>query len=214
LYAAWVDPKALLKFLEHRKLSGSVLVRAQRGTGVIISTSGKLSGAYTSDSRDIADTAHGVLELCSDPDAVLEVKAADQSPRAPLDVEGVVGGRATSAPPPAPAPPPPPPAPPAEPPVSASSAETQPTTRAFTAPDETPPPAAPEPSAFATAPPAPAAPEPVRGEAGDSNVDWEAVINDLQQMTEDALGNRSRKVKDVLAAAEPNQAGEEAAIDQ
>ena len=79
---------------------------------------------------------------------------------------------------------------------------------------ETPPPAAPEPSAFATAPPAPAAPEPVRGEAGDSNVDWEAVINDLQQMTEDALGNRSRKVKDVLAAAEPSQAGVEAAIDQ
>ena len=214
LYAAWVDPKALLKFLEHRKLSGSVLVRAQRGTGVIIFTNGKLSGAYTSDSRDIADSADGVLELCSDPDAVLEVKAADQSPRAPLDVEGVVGGRATSAPPPAPAPPPPPPAPPAEPPVSASSAETQPTMRAFTAPDETPPPAAPEPSAFATAPPAPAAPEPVRGEAGDSNVDWEAVINDLQQMTEDALGNRSRKVKDVLAAAEPSQAGVEAAIDQ
>jgi hypothetical protein len=216
LYAAWVDPKALLKFLEHRKLSGSVMVRAQRGTGVIILTNGKLSGAYTSDSRDIADSTDGVLELCSDPDAVLEVKAADQSPRAPLDVEAVVGGRATSAPPPPPAPPaPPPPASLPEPPVSAASAETQPTMRAFTPPEETPPPAAAEPSAFATAPPAPAAPEPARAEGGDStNIDWEAVINDLQQMTEDALGNRSRKVKDVLAAAEPSQAGVEAAIDQ
>src|SRR5205823_14334901 len=53
LYAAWVDPKALLKFLEQRKLSGSVMVRSARGTGVIILTKGKLTGAYTSDSRDI-----------------------------------------------------------------------------------------------------------------------------------------------------------------
>ncbi|HEX6349802.1 MAG TPA: DUF4388 domain-containing protein [Candidatus Dormibacteraeota bacterium] len=211
LYAAWVDPKALLKFLEQRKLSGSVMVRAQRGTGVIILTNGKLSGAYTSDSRDIADSTDGVLDLCSDPEAVLEVKAADQSPRAPLDVESVVGGRATAAPPPPPAAPAPPPPPPAEPP-GGNSADTQPTMAAFTPAEEMPPPAAPEPSPFATAPPTPAAPAEPGAEA--SNVDWEAVINDLQQLTEDALGNRSRKVKDVLAAADRSQAGVEAAIDQ
>jgi hypothetical protein len=209
LYAAWVDPKALLKFLEQRKLSGSVMVRAQRGTGVIILTNGKLSGAYTSDSRDIADSTDGVLELCSDPDAVLEVKAADPTPRAPLDVEGVVGGRATAAPPP-PAPPPPAPPPAAAAPGPAP-ADTQPTMRAYSPPQEAPPPPAAEPPAFATAPPMPA--EPTPAEAA-SNVDWEAVINDLQQMTEDALGNRSRKVKDVLAAADRSQAGVQAAIDQ
>jgi hypothetical protein len=110
LYAAWVDPKALLKFLEQRKLSGSVMVRATRGTGVIILTKGKLTGAYTSDSRDISESADGVLQLCEDPEAIIEVKAADETPRQPLDVEMVIGGkngRAASAPAPAPAPGPP-----------------------------------------------------------------------------------------------------------
>jgi len=203
LYAAWVDPKALLKFLEQRKLSGSVMVRAQRGTGVIILTDGRLSGAYTSDSRDIADSTDGVLELCSDPDAVIEVKAADQTPRAPLDVEGVVGGRAA---PPPPAPPPPAPPPPAPEPLGA--ADTQPTMRTFT--PEPPPPPEPEPAAFASPPPAPAPPP----EAAGPDLDWEAIVNDLQQVTEEALGNRSRKVKDVLASAERSRAGIEGAIDQ
>jgi hypothetical protein len=40
------------------------------------------------------------------------------------------------------------------------------------------------------------------------------VIGDLQAMTEDALGNRSRKVKDVLGSAERSRFGIEAAIDQ
>lgn len=203
LFAAWVDPKALLKFLEQRKLSGSVMVRAARGTGVIILTKGKLTGAYTSDSRDISESADGVLELCEDPEAILEVKAADERPREPLDVEAVIGGRSERpAATPAPAPPPasaPEPAP-------AEVGSTQPTMPAFDA--EVP--AAPEPSFSAPPPPEPA---PV-AEATGPQVDWEAAINDLQAMTEDALGNRSRKVKDVLSSAERTQAGLEAAIDQ
>jgi hypothetical protein len=198
LYAAWVDPKALLKFLEQRKLSGSVMVRAARSTGVIILTHGKLTGAYTSDSRDISESADGVLELCGDPEAVLEVKAADQSPREPLDVEGVIAGRA-GAPAPAPAE-----APAASPEPAAS---TQPTMPAYAPAQE--PPAAAEPWPAATVPPTPAAPPPAA-----SSVDWEAAINDLQSMTEDALGNRSRKVKDVLGSADRTRAGLEAAIDQ
>jgi hypothetical protein len=200
LYAAWVDPKALLKFLEQRKLSGSVMVRSARGTGVIILTKGKLTGAYTSDSRDISESADGVLQLCDDPEAILEVKAADETPRQPLDVEAVIGGRSgrsVSAPAPTPVPAPEPE------PAPAEVGSTQPTMPAFDA--EVPP--APEP-AFATVPPAPAA------EGPGSHVDWEAAINDLQAMTEDALGNRSRKVKDVLTSAERSQAGLEAAIDQ
>ena len=45
-------------------------------------------------------------------------------------------------------------------------------------------------------------------------LDWAAIVAELQAMAEDALGNRARKVKDILGAAEPSIAGIEAAIDQ
>jgi hypothetical protein len=40
------------------------------------------------------------------------------------------------------------------------------------------------------------------------------VIADLQQITEDQLGNRARKVKDLLGAAERSRSGIQSAIDQ
>ncbi|HKW60528.1 MAG TPA: hypothetical protein VJR46_12320, partial [Candidatus Dormibacteraeota bacterium] len=55
-----------------------------------------------------------------------------------------------------------------------------------------------------TAPPRSAGPQ----------LDWAAVVAELQAMAEDALGNRARKVKDILGAADPSLAGIEAAIDQ
>jgi len=39
-------------------------------------------------------------------------------------------------------------------------------------------------------------------------------VAELQAMAEDALGNRARKVKDILGAADPSLAGIESAIDQ
>jgi hypothetical protein len=51
-------------------------------------------------------------------------------------------------------------------------------------------------------------------EPGPGGLDWEIVISDLQNLTEEALGNRARKVKDVLGSAERSQAGVESAIDQ
>ncbi|HYM96603.1 MAG TPA: DUF4388 domain-containing protein, partial [Candidatus Sulfotelmatobacter sp.] len=77
LYAAWVDMKALLKFLSDRKFSGSVMIRSGTGTGVIILAEGDLAGAYTSESRDIADKPDRALALCDDPGAMIEVKSAD-----------------------------------------------------------------------------------------------------------------------------------------
>ena len=55
-----------------------------------------------------------------------------------------------------------------------------------------------------TTPPRPAGPQ----------LDWGAVVAELQAMAEDSLGNRARKVKDILGAAEPSLGGIEAAIDQ
>jgi hypothetical protein len=247
LYAAWVDPGALLKFLEKRKLSGSVMVRSGKGTGVIILTEGKLTGAYTSDSRDIADAPDGVLDLCQDEEAVIEVKAADASKREPLDVDAIVGSRKTPTgttqtgmpvyrPEPEPVPAVPaapaaaPPAPPiadAAPPEEAAApvVVTPPAQPAWDAaaqppvaptPEPPPPPSASgtQPNLSVPPPAAAVAPAPAAGSAAGTNVDWDQVITELQSLTEDALGNRARKVKDVLANADRSEAGIEAAIDQ
>lgn len=234
LYASWVDTRKLLSFLEEKKLSGSLMVRSSGGTGVIILTKGKLTGAYTSESRDIAESADGVLEICDDASAMIEVKAADEGKRTALDVDSVVGSRRSGAASPEtlrapeerPAPVPPPvqasPPPSSEPEPKTLQVPTQPS--AWT-PAEGP--TAPTPGAVPTLPPEPATPPtPVQQTASlptlpqvpaqppADNVDWDAVIADLQATTEEALGNRARKVKDVLAGAEHSRAGLESAIDQ
>ena len=212
LYAAWVDMKALLKFLSDRKLSGSVMIRSTGGTGVIIMSDGELAGAYTSESRDISDKPDRALALCDDPTAMIEVKSADATKHPPLDVDEIVGGlrnaRGPQAPAPmaqapqmAPAPEPlmptiptlpvmPPEPPTAQIPTGGYSGYTQPT-----------PPTV---QVAPTTPPQPSGP----------HLDWATIVAELQAMAEDALGNRARKVKDILGAADPSLAGVEAAIDQ
>jgi hypothetical protein len=211
LYASWVDMKALLKFLNDRKLSGSVMIRAGAGTGVIILSEGELAGAYTSESRDISDKPDRALALCEDPNAMIEIKSADTSTHTPLDIDEIVAGQrgprmnpqvAQTAPPtPAPAPPP------AEPATSQIPVVAQTATYpAMQREAPTPPsmPAMPMPQAAPTAPPASTGPQ----------LDWAAIVAELQAMAEDQLGNRARKVKDILGAADPSIAGIEAAIDQ
>jgi hypothetical protein len=61
--------------------------------------------------------------------------------------------------------------------------------------------------------PAPVAPTTPPRSAG-PQLDWATIVAELQAMAEDALGNRARKVKDILGAADPSLAGIEAAIDQ
>jgi hypothetical protein len=210
LYAAWVDMKALLKFLSDRKLSGSVMIRAAAGTGVIILAEGELAGAYTSESRDISDKPDRALALCDDPAAMIEVKSADATKHPPLDVDEIVGGQRGSRGPQAsqsqaPAPAPPPalapepvyattPTMPAEPPTAqiptgSYSGYGQPTPQTVQVAPTTPPRTGPQ-------------------------LDWASIVAELQAMAEDALGNRARKVKDILGAADPSLAGIEAAIDQ
>jgi len=207
LYAAWVDMKALLNFLSERKLSGSVMIRSSAGTGVIILADGELAGAYTSESRDISDKPDRALALCDDPNAMIEVKSADATKHPPLDVEEVVGGQrqraAQAASFAAPAP---------------DVAATNPTIPVIPAMPNEPPTAqiptgqfsgfnqpGPSPHVAPTAPPRP---------AGGPQLDMSSVVTELQAMADDALGNRARKVKDILSAADPSIAGIEAAIDQ
>ena len=221
LYAAWVDMPALLDYLHDQKLTGSVMVRGEGGTGIIILTDGKATGAYTSESRTIDEDPKVVLELCSDKNAMIEVKSADGAAgRPPLDVDVVVGSRskdsraaapsplAEAAPAPAAAP---------EPPPAPFGNQTE-SLQAF--PDPAPAVAVgdtaqipsitdeslPEPSAFA--------PESSAAPAAKAPPNWDAVVEDLQGMADRALGARSRKVKDLLGSAERSQVGVEAAVAQ
>jgi len=217
LYAGWVDMKALLKFLSDRKLSGSVMIRAGAGTGVIILSEGELAGAYTSESRDISDKPDRALALCDDPNAMIEVKSADATKHPPLDVDEVVSGqRAVAARNPAPAP-----APVAAPPQPAPAAQ-QPPTQQFPA-IATPPPMQTQPPVQAPTATYPTFPTPQSpsvapttppGSAGGPQLDWGSIVAELQAMAEDSLGNRARKVKDILGAADPSLPGIEGAIDQ
>lgn len=208
LYASWVDFPSLLEFLSDRGHTGSVTVRSSGKTGVIIFTQGTVTGAYTSASRDISDQVDEVRALCDDAKAMIEVKAAEPASHAPLDVDDVVDrrtyGGGFSAPAPAPVAPPPAEAsfePEPEPEPEPDVASTIPPAPARTI--------EPTPAAGDTIPPAPAATSTTSKE-----VDWERVLNDLQQLAEESLGNRSRKVKDILAGAEHSQAGVERAIDE
>src|SRR5712692_7575847 len=215
LYAAWVDMRALLKFLSDRKLSGSVMIRSSAGTGVIIMSEGDLAGAYTSESRDISDKPDRALALCDDPSAMIEVKSADTVKHPPLDVDEVVTPGQRSAPRNNPLPPPaPPPAPPVQPPPTQQFPVIQTPAPMPVAPPVVAPtatyPAFPTPQAT----PAQVAPTTPPPGAGGPQLDWGSIVAELQAMAEDSLGNRARKVKDILGAADPSLPGIEGAIDQ
>jgi hypothetical protein len=220
LYAAWVDLNAFLAFLEDRKLTGSLMVRSDAATGVIIFDQGRLRGAYTSEDREVTSRADMVLSLCRDPNAMIEVKAAPEASPQPLAVDDMLGSPRNAAAPPAwwqaasrstPGAPSPQLAPAAPPPVG-----TPVEAHAMPASPASPMPAGPQlaPAAAAPPPPVPAAPSPAQRPSSANGPDWEAIVAELQQMTEESLGNRSRKVKDALAAAERSRQGLEAAIDQ
>jgi hypothetical protein len=225
LYAAWIDMPALLQFLLERKLTGSVMVRGSGGTGIIILTEGKATGAYTSESRTIDEDPKVVLDLCSDRNAMIEVKAADgPGGRPPLDVDDVVGSRGKGGRGPSTAAPmAPPPAPVEAPPSATNATEAMP---AFTGQ----PPAAVEETAHMEAirdeprveeaypaPPVAAVEAPAVEAApssGRPEPNWDAVVEELQGLADKALGARSRKVKDLLGSAERTQMGVESAVAQ
>jgi len=205
LYAAWVDMKALLKFLSDRKLSGSVMIRSAGGTGVIILADGELAGAYTSESRDISDKPDRALALCDDPSAMIEVKSADATKHPPLDVDEVVasqrGPRSSGQ---AVAPTAPPPAEPITSPMPVIEAASPRPTAVYPTYTHPTPPSMPAMQVAPTTPPPSSGPQ----------RDWSPIVSELQAMAEDALGNRARKVKDILGAADQSESGIEGAIDQ
>jgi hypothetical protein len=196
LYASWVNPRGLLEFLANRKLTGTVMVLSKEAIGVILLSGGDLAGAYTSQARDIADSPDEVLALCEDKDAMIEVKATDDAQPRPLNVEEVIGPRRG------------PSAAPAAPHPSRVSMDPDPlpdTPRSFAAP---PPAALPGQTSPASPLPTPTPVQPGQ------QPDWDAVVGDLQQYSEESLGTRARKVKEALAASDRSREGIEQTINQ
>ncbi len=192
LYASWVNPRGLLEFLSARKLTGTVMVLSEAAIGVILLSGGDLAGAYTSRSRDIADSPDEVLALCEDKNAMIEVKATDDIEHRPLDVEEVIGPRRG------------PGAAPAAPHPSRVGMDPEADTGRSFAPAALP---------GQSSNPAPMLPTPTPVPPG-QQPDWDAVVSDLQEYSDESLGTRARKVKEALAASDRSREGIEQTINQ
>jgi hypothetical protein len=73
--ASWVNITGLVNFLQGRRYTGAISVRAKSGSGVVMLDHGEVTGAFTSESRKMETDPSSVLALCSDPEAQVEVHA-------------------------------------------------------------------------------------------------------------------------------------------
>jgi hypothetical protein len=179
LLARFVDIRALLQYLQEEHIHGSLLVRAPEEMGIILLRDGQLLGAFTRGQPQLVQDPEIVMRLCADSKTRIEVKAvADLEEPASVSLEEMLA-TTPSVPAqvyrPAPAP--------AAAPVAAPAM----------------PAARPQPYQQAQAP---APPPPPAG--GESHVDWNALMAQLNQMADNALQNRAKKVKEMLASTDHN----------
>jgi hypothetical protein len=78
--ASWVNIEGLVKFLQQRRFTGAISVRADAGAGVIMLDDGKVGGAFTTASRTMDADPAAVMAMCSDPEAQVEVHAGQARP--------------------------------------------------------------------------------------------------------------------------------------
>jgi hypothetical protein len=177
LLARFVDIRALLQYLQEEKIHGSLLVRAPEEMGIVLLRDGQLLGAFTRGQPQLVQDPEVVTRLCADSKTRIEVKAvADLEEPASVSLEEMLAMTPSVASTVyRPAPPPP----------QSGGAAAQPA-----APQRVP--------AYQPAP-QPAAPA-----AGEPDIDWPSLMRQLNQMAENALQNRSKKVKEMLASTEPN----------
>ncbi len=176
LMARFVNVKALLEYLQEEQIHGSLLVRAPEEMGIVLLRGGQLLGAFTRTQPQLVPEAEVVLRLCNDPKTRIEVKAvADLEDPASVSLEEMLSSAA---------------------PVPAAGFQVRPsaapglTSQAPAGAGRTP--YSPTPAG----PPTPSAQEP------EPNVDWDGLLRQLFQMADAALQNKSKKVKEMLAATE------------
>ena len=180
LLARFVDVRALLEYLQEERIHGSLLVRAPEEMGIILLRDGQLLGAFTRGQPQLVSDPEIVTRLCAESKTRIEVKAvADLEEPASVSLEEMLATTPSVAatvyrPTPAPAPAASPAAPAASPRAAAQS----------------------YPAPVQAAPPPPSAAEP--------DVDWNSLMSQLNQMADNALQNRAKKVKEMLASTEHN----------
>ncbi|HYY46127.1 MAG TPA: DUF4388 domain-containing protein [Candidatus Angelobacter sp.] len=184
LMARFVDVRALLQYLQEEKIHGSLLVRAPEEMGIVLLRDGQLLGAFTRGQPQLMQDPELVTRLCADPKTRIEVKAV-------ADLEE---------------------------PASVSLEEMLAITPSVPATVYRPTSAAPTPASApaAAAPRAPAyQPAPPPASAGaEPDIDWNSLMSQLNQMADNALQNRSKKVKEMLASTEHNQDALDRTIDR
>jgi hypothetical protein len=185
LLARFVDVRALLGYLQEEKIHGSLLVRAPDEMGIVLLRDGGLLGAFTRGQPQLVQDPEIVTRLCSDPKTRIEVKAvADLEEPESVSLEEMLAMT------------------PSVPATTYRPAPAQPAA----AP-------APVPSAPRTQNYQPA-PAPASAESNEPDIDWPALMSQLNQMADAALQNRSKKVKEMLASTEHNADGLDRTIDR
>jgi hypothetical protein len=176
LLARFVDVRALLQYLQEEKIHGSLLVRAPDEMGIILLRDGQLLGAFTRGQPQLVQDPEVVTRLCADAKTRIEVKAvADLEEPASVSLEEMLAMTpSVAATVYRPAPAPAPAAP------AAPSAAPQRTQNY-------------QPAAQPAAPP-----------ANEPDIDWPSLMSQLNQMADNALQNRSKKVKEMLGSTEHN----------
>src|SRR5438874_4762409 len=176
LLALFVDIRALLQYLQEEKIHGSLLVRAPDEMGIVLLRDGQLLGAFTRGQPQLMQDPEIVTRLCADSKTRIEVKAvADLEEPASVSLEEMLAMT-----------------------PSVPSTVYRPT----------PAPVQAGPAAQAQAPqrvPSYQAAQPVQAPAaGEPDIDWPALMSQLNQMADTALQNRSKKVKEMLSSTEHN----------
>ena len=187
LLARFVDVRALLQYLQEEKIHGSLLVRAPDEMGIVLLRDGGLLGAFTRGQPQLMQDPEIVTRLCADPKTRIEVKAvADLEEPESVSLEEMLAMT------------------PSIPSTSYRPAPSQPASSAAAAP------AAPRAQNYQPAP----APAPAQPATDESNIDWSALMSQLNQMADAALANRSKKVKEMLASTDHSVDGLDRTIDR
>jgi hypothetical protein len=188
LLARFVDVRALLQYLQEEKIHGSLLVRAPDEMGIVLLRDGVMLGAFTRGQPQLMQDPEIVTRLCADSKTRIEVKAvADLEEPESVSLEEMLA---------------------MTPSVAATAYRPAPAQ-----PVAAPPTAAPAPSraqSYQTAP----APAPAPASSNEPDIDWNALMSQLNQMADAALQNRSKKVKEMLASTEHTVDGLDRTIDR
>ena len=179
LLARFVDVRALLQYLQEERIHGSLLVRAPDEMGIVLLRDGQLLGAFTRGQPQLVSDPEIVTRLCAEPKTRIEVKAvADLEEPASVSLEEML----TTTP-------------------SIPAAVYRPAAPASAAPSQAAPSAA-QPAARPQV--YQAAPAPVAPVSAEPDIDWNSLMSQLNAMADNALQNRSKKVKEMLASTDHN----------